>query len=33
MHQEAIGEAFHPTQTGSITGDARRVFVPFTVYA
>jgi hypothetical protein len=33
MHQEAIGEAFHPAQTGSITLDAGRVSVPFTVYA
>jgi len=39
MHQEAIGEAFHPAQTGSITPgrrvaiDAGRVSVPFPVYA
>src|SRR6266702_3456272 len=33
MHQEAIGEAFHPAQTGSITLDAGGVSVPFTVYA
>jgi hypothetical protein len=32
MHQEAIGEALHPAQTGSITVDAGRVSVPFTVY-
>ncbi len=33
MHQEAISEAFHPAQTGSITLDAGSVRVPFTVYA
>ena len=33
MHEEAIGKAFHPTQTRSITLDARSVSVPFTVYA
>jgi len=45
MHQEAIGEAFNPAQTGSITPgrcvtpsrcvaiDAGRVSRPFTVYA
>jgi hypothetical protein len=33
MHQEAIGEAFHPAQAGSITFDAGSVSVPFTVYA
>ncbi|SRR5713101_603948 len=33
MHQEAIGEAFHPAQTGTITVEAGRVSVPFTVYA
>jgi len=33
MHQEAIGEAFNPAQTGSITVDAGSVSVPFTVYA
>src|SRR2546427_1144630 len=33
MHQEAIGEAVHPAQTGSIALDADRVSVPFTVYA
>jgi hypothetical protein len=33
MHQEAIGEAFHPAETRSITFDAGSVSVPFTVYA
>src|SRR6266566_4147817 len=33
MHQEAIGEAFHPAQTGCITVDAGGVSVPFAVYA
>jgi hypothetical protein len=33
MHREAIGEAFNPAQAGSITLDAGRVSVPFTVYA
>jgi len=33
MHQEAIGEAFHPAQTRSITLDTRKVSTPFTVYA
>src|SRR5260370_15766236 len=33
MHQEAIGEAFHPAETGSITVDAGSVSVPSTVYA
>ena len=33
MHQEAICEAFHPAQTGSITVDTGGVSVPCTVYA
>src|SRR6266704_3836955 len=33
MHQEAIGEAFHPAQAGCITVDAGSVSVPSTVYA
>jgi len=32
MHQETIGEALHPAQTGSITLHVRRVFVSLTVY-
>jgi len=33
MHQEAIGEAFNPAQTGSIAVDAGSVSVPFNIYA
>ena len=33
MHQEAIGKACNPAQTGSITLDAGGVSVPFAVYA
>jgi len=33
MHQEAICEALHPAQTGTITVEAGSVSVPFTVYA
>jgi hypothetical protein len=33
IHREALREAFHPAQTGSVPLDARSIFVPFTVYA
>jgi len=33
MHQEAIGEAFHPAQAGCITVEAGSVSVPSTVNA
>jgi len=33
MHQEAVGEACNPAQTGSVTLDSDRVFVSFNFYA
>src|ERR1700745_3536025 len=33
IHQEAFGKAFRPAQTRGVSLDARRISVPFTVYA